>query len=313
MAETAAAATPTTDGGAQPAEPQDPKAIAPETAKAETEPKKEEAAPEPRFYERKINGKAEKIPADVLDKAAEVLGLDPAELLRGTQLAKAAYSKFEEARKLQAQWEAAQKEDPWGLAKSVKGMTDEQIDEMAIQRVIAKMNREAELEKLTPEQRAYEAKRQEIEARAKDVERREAAIKEQVLSQQAAAVRDRLEPMIIGAIEKAGLPKTPEAVRAVVSQLELQHKYGIPLDVDAAVREAQSGFVEPSAAMLSKMGPEQLIKMLGKEAVDAILRHSVSAKQAAPVAAPVIATTKTGDEKPYMTPKELKARLDAIG
>ena len=315
MADAAAVATPT-DGGAQPgtqdAAPQQAPVVqdakAGETTSPGSDPKQETKAAEPRVYERKINGKAEKIPADVVDAAAKALGLEPAELLRGTQLAKAAYEKFEEARRIQQQLEGFKGKDPWDLVKEARGMKDDDLDALAEQRLIAKLQREAQLSQLTPAQQEYERQRVEFERQRAEFAAQQKAAQESALTAQATQIRNQMEPTILAAVEQAGLPRTPEAVRAVVAQLQTQHKYGLPLDVQAAVRDAQSQFVQPTAAMLAKMAPEQLVKMLGKDAVDAILRHSI-AQKGGPTSQQVPKPAEVPQERPrtWMTTKEWDA------
>jgi multidrug efflux pump subunit AcrA (membrane-fusion protein) len=282
MADVAAAATPT-PGGASPegsTTPAAPQTTAPTTG-TDTTPKVEAAAPppEPRTYKRKINGKEESLNADEIDKAAKLLGLEPSDLLRGSQLAKAAYEKFEQARALEQRFGKYKDQDPWEVVRELKGIKDDgELDRLAEQRLIAKLQREAQMAQLTPEQQRYEQERQQYEAqRTKDQAERK-AFEQQRLEAQAQAVRSQMEPAIIAEMEKAGLPKTTEAVRAVVNQLQMQHKYGIPLDYAAAVRDAQDQFIAPTSAILAKMGPEALMKALGKDAIDAILRHSIAQK-----------------------------------
>jgi hypothetical protein len=290
--------------GAPTATPAAPPAQAPagkETAPATEAPKTEEQ----RFYDLKINGKAEKVPADVLDAAAKALGMEPSELMRGTQLHRAAYAKFEEARKVQQQLEAAQKLDPWDLAKQIRGLKDEDLDRLAEERLIAKLQREAQIASLTPEQQAYEAQRVKFENEKREFERQKVEAEQKAVAEQAAVIRDRLETEVIAGLEAAGMPKTPDAVRAVVTELQRQHKYGIPLDVGAAIRDAQAGFVTPTAAMLGKMPPEKLVALLGKDAYEALLRYSIAQKGADTRPPPGQPPAKPGEPvRKWVTTKE---------
>ena len=310
MADVVAAATPTTGGASPEGSTEAPQsATSPATMPTDKADgiKAPDAPAEPRTYERKVNGKSEKISADEIDKAAKLLGLEPSELMRGSQLAKAAYEKFEQARKLEQQFARYKDQDPWAVIKELRGLKDDgELDRMAEQRLIAKLQNEAQMAQLTPEQQQYERDRQVWEAqKAKDQAERK-AFQEQQLAQQATEVRNRMEPAIISEMEKAGLPKTTEAVRAVVDQLQKQHKYGIPLDFTAAVRDAQEQFITPTSSILAKMGPEALIRHLGKDAVDAILRHSI-AQKGGPQSQPVPTTPAApAGEKPrtWLTTKE---------
>ena len=307
MADVAAAATPTTGGASSEGSSTAPQTDTAPSLGGDTTPKVE-AAPEPRTYERKINGKSEKISADEIDKAAKLLGLEPSDLMRGSQLAKAAYEKFEAARKIEQQYARYKDQDPWTIAKEIRGLKDEDLDGLAEQRLIAKLQREAQLSQLTPEQQQYERQRIDFERQRMEFQAQQKAAQEQALASQATEMRGRMEPAIISEMEKAGLPKTPQAVRAVVDQLQTQHKYGIPLDFAAAVRDAQEQFITPTSAILSKMSPEALVKALGQDAVNAILRHSIAQKggpQSQPIPtgpAPTQAAPNRG-----MSPKEWDA------
>jgi hypothetical protein len=310
MAETAATATPT-DGGAQPeaqdTQPQtlgapsnDPKMTAPDAKPAAEKP------PEPRTYERKINGRVERIDADAIDKAAKALGLDPKEILTASQLKRAAYEQFEEARKIQKQMEALKGKEPWEIARELKGLKDEDLDTLAEQRLIAKLQREA----MDPAQRKDLEERERFDKERAAFEAERKAHQETQINQQAQVIRARLEDGVIQAIEKAGLPKTPDSVRAVVSELERQHRYGLPLDIEDAVASARGSFVDPVVGMIRNMSAEQIVRELGEAKFKELLAYSLQPKGAP--AAPQQTTPATDTAPPrrgrgYMTPKDWDA------
>lgn len=317
MAESAAAATPTGDGGASPEGSDDGSGtadvagVAPASEKPNTGTPKpgadaagaEKPVAEPRTYKRKINGREETIPADAIDAAAKALGLDPQDLLNGSQLKKAAYERFEAARKEAERVERLKGlKDPRAIAREMLGMDEAAYRKHAEEFLLSELAREQQMAALTPEQQQYETQRQKFEAERAEFERQKAEAKEAQMVEQAQAAQARLEPAILGAIDKAGLPRTPAAVRAVVAELKAQVRYGLPLDVDAAVRDAQDGFVKPTAAILSKMPPEKLIELLGKDAYDGILRHSIAKKGEAP--APVAQAQSKPEPDRLLTPKE---------
>ena len=313
MAETAAVATPTPEGGAQP----EPRVDAPKTAElapvdttiARDGEKAPEKPPEPRFYTRKVNGKEEQIPAEAVDAAARALGLEPNEIMSVAQLKRAAYQKFEEADKIRKQVESLRGiKDPWKLAREMAGLDDGALDKLAEERLIARMQREA----LDPAQREILEQREALAREKAEIDAQKKAAADAQMTAQAQAVRERLEPMVLDAIDKAGLPKTPDAVRAVANELTRQHRYGLPLDIDAAVRDAQAQFFQPVLATVAKMSPDQLVKALGKDAIDAILRHSLAQRNTpAEPAKQTQPAVPAKQERPYMTPKELEALVEA--
>lgn len=281
MADTPAVATPTPDGGAQPEggtqTPQTP-AIDPTaqvTPPAEKPPEKPpEPKPEPRFYERKINGKADKIPAEAIDAAAAALGVDPKELLSAAQLRAAGYERLEEARKIQKQMEALKERDPWDLAKELRGMDDAALDQLAEQRLIAKLQREA----MDPAQRQVLEAQEKVAKERAALEAQQKEFAERQVAAQAQVYQERLETLMIDGVEKAGLPRTPAVMRAVAGELEKQHRFGLPLDIDDAIRSVQAGTVKPVVATLRGLPVDKLIAELGEDAYRAILAHSIAQK-----------------------------------
>jgi hypothetical protein len=308
----AAPATPTTEGGAPPEQPKvEPKPEAVETpAKSvEGKPAEEPKKPEPRFYERKVNGRIEKIPAEAVDAAAQALGLSPNEILSASQLKRAAYERFEQAEKTRKEVEALRGiKDPWKLAQTMAGLDDAALDAAAEQRLIAKLQREA----MDPAQRQLLEEREKIAKERAALEAERAKQSEQVLTQQAAAIRERLEPLVIDAIEKAGLPKTPDAVRAVVNELERQHRFGLPLDPTQAASDAREQFFRPSVSMLKNLPAEAIVRELGKEKYAELLRYSLTQKGEKPAEKPAETPKPAAKERAWMSEKEWRQRFGGI-
>lgn len=306
MAEDTATATPTPPGGAQP-EAQDPKQQAAGEPIDATAPKPAEAKPPepPKTYKRKVNGREEEIPADAVDAAAKALGLSPNELLSTSQLKRAAYERFEEAQKIQKQYERLRGiKDPWELAREMAGLDDGALDKAAEDRLIAKLQREA----MPPEQRALAEERERIAKERADLDKQKAESQKAQVAQHAQALRESLEPKIIAAVEQAGLPKTTDAVRAVVVELERQAKYGLPIDPAQAAADVREQFFRPSLGILKAMTPEQIVAELGKEKWEEMLRFSIQQKTGAPPPQqPKPAEAPKQAAKGYLTTKEWNA------
>jgi len=302
MAETPATATPTPPGEAQPA-PTQPAEVIDTTGAKPVDVKPPEPPPPPKTYKRKVNGREEEIPAEAVDAAAKALGLTANELLSTSQLKRAAYEKFEEAQKLRAEYEKVKAiKDPWEAARAVAGLDDAALDKAAEDRLIAKLQREA----MPPEQRQVVEAQERLARERADLEKQKAAYQEQVLAQEAQQVRSQLEPAILKAVEAAGLPRTPDAVRAVVSELERQMKYGMPFDVEGAVEETKAQFFKPSLSILKAMTAEQIVAELGPEKYAEVLKHSIAQKNGptpvpTPPTAPVVPREAV---KGYLTTKE---------
>jgi hypothetical protein len=308
MADTPATATPTPQGAVQPEQDPKPQAageVIDATGAKPAEAKPTEPPPPPRTYKRKVNGQDEEIPAEAIDAAAKALGLNPNELLSVSQLKRAAYERFREAEKVQKQYEKFKDMDPWQLARELKGLDDGALDKAAEDRLIAKLQRDA----MPPEQRALAEQQEKLAKERAEFEKERAAQQEQVVSQQSQAIRAQLEPKVIAAVEAAGLPKTPDAVRAVVGELERQVKYGLPMDVEAAANEVRDQFFRPSLGMLKNMSPAQIVAEIGKEKFDELLRFSIEQQKGAPPPPQAPVETKPkAPEKNWMSPQEWRAK-----
>lgn len=309
MPEPTVTATSTPPGETPPEAPKTeakPESVETAAKPAEAKPEEKPAAkPEPKFYERKVNGKVEKIPAEAIDAAAAALGMSPSEMLSTSQLKRAAYERFEAAEKARKEVEALKGiKDPWALAQKMAGLDDAALDAAAEERLIKKLQREA----MDPAQRALAEERDKLAKERAAIEEQKKAQAETVLSQQAQAVRAKLEPAIIEAVEKAGLPRTPDAVRAVVNELERQHKYGLPLDPAQAAIEAREQFFRPSLGILRSMPAEALIRELGKEKYEELLRYSIAKKPETTKTKPAEPAKPAAPERAYITEKEFKAK-----
>jgi hypothetical protein len=196
--------------------------------------------PEPRRFKVKIDG-------------AE-MEVDEDEVVRGYQRGAAARKRFEEANKRAEEVEArlkAIKDNPWALVEQA-GLNP---DELAQQRILALMEREKQqAERATlpePVRRAL----QEAEQTKAELARMKAA-QEQAnkgkLDTEAQGHFQRLNTALPAAMEKAGLPKTPEAARMVVEMMQTQIRAKMAADPAEAARMVADHLYERNFAMLRR-------------------------------------------------------------
>lgn len=265
-----AAATTTTDTASAPAADSAPKQTATSASALATETKSAaDPAPPPKRYKVKIDGEELEVPED--------------ELLRGYQRGAAARKRFEEAQRERAEIEELKKlGDPWKIAQKLLGKGDEDLDQLAEQRLLARLQRES----MTPEQRRIAELEAERDRYATEAKNREAAELEAKVAAQTNIHREQLNRALPAAMDAAQLPRTPEAARLVIGHLETMVKMGLELDVQAAAEMAREDLVERNSAIFRGMSPEMLERALGKETIAAILRRSLEAPKPAPTPNP---------------------------
>lgn len=261
-----------------------------------SEPKPE---PQPQTYKLVVNGQERVISeeqAQHITQAAAALGMTPQEFIQASQLKAAAYQRFEESARMRRETEA--------LLANLKGSTREALRRAGVDpREFAR----AEIEAAIAEQQQLEEEaalpprvRAALE-KARALEQEHAKLQAEAKQRQAAQLQgdakahfDRWNAELPAAMEKAGLPRTPEATRLVLAKMETMIKAGVPLDVGFAAAKAAEELQSRNFSLLGKMSPEAIVKALGQDAYNALLRHSV---QAAGGTKPAPATPKPPEQK----------------
>ena len=170
-----------------------------------------------------------------------------------------------------------------------------------------------QLQALTPEQRQILERDQLIaQLRAQQEEFQTQQQKAQAQQYQE-AVWNESQPRIVEAMQSAGLPRTPEAIRmyAVVGQELLDRGYDAPESVIA--QETANRLRATSQSFQRAMSPEQLEAMLGDEAINALLKRRLEKAQAARakkqhLAKPSTNGTHAKEEPTYIDEAEFRRR-----
>lgn len=271
-----------------PAEP------APAEGGAETPAPKpaESAPPTPKTWRLKVDG--------------QDLDVDEAELTRGYQRAAAANRRFEEA--VKARQEAEQIRSgiakDWRAALKAAGIDPREAAKQEILAAIQEEQRQAQEAQLPQEVRAQLERARAVERELAEIKaKQEAATKEQ-LSAEAKQYVERFNVEIPKAMEAAGLPKTVEAARLVMAKAHVMTKAGMPLDFGAAAQAAREELEGRNFAVLRALSPAALVKALGKDAIDGILRYSIEQAKGAPPPPKAPAAAPKKPERPWMTERE---------
>jgi len=175
----------------------------------------------------------------------------------------------------------ALKEDPWALHRG-QGMSDDQLNELAEQRLVAQMKRA----QMTPEQIEHEALKAELASLKGEKEKTEKTAKEQ----RQAELKDKwvkeYDRQIGEAMGKANLARTRETARKVASVIAKYQAIGESIDPYLAariVKEDNQTEISHELTELATANPRAAIAMI-PDAVKALIRQDgiAEAKQFQP-------------------------------
>jgi len=244
------------------------------------------------LYDYVVDGNASKVPKAVIDQAAEALGLDPKELLRGGQLNKAGYEKLRQANEYTKKIEkfaAMLEQDGPGALESLARAQG--VDPEAFQQSIENwLVKKYTASTLSPEQKRI----QELEAREAQLkayeEKMKADAEEARIQKQVEADRPRLENEVREAFAKIDFPHTPSFMRRTAETMLEYLDEGINLtfaDAAAMVKQEVKSYVGGVRKELKSI--DDIRKVFGDDLIDQIrkmdveqLRGSSPAKRTSP-------------------------------
>lgn len=223
------------------------------------EEKKEEVQKLLRKFKLKVDGQEIEEEIDLNNEEA---------LIKELQLAKAAKKRMAEAQEAKRKaYEIMQSidQDPANLLKRLgpKGY------ELAEQMLIEKMQDEM----LTPEQKQLKQMERELakyKEQEKLIKEQEEAQRQQALEAQQA---EHYQKTIIEALEKSGLPKTPDAVKRMAFLLHKNLDLGLDLTATELAEEAKKEYRMSIQQLAKDATPEQLINLLDPEILKKLRKY----------------------------------------
>ncbi len=202
---------------------------------------------------------------------------------RRTEFDRAAHKKMQDAaehRKELAAKEAeflrvanALKDDPWAIHKH-QGLTDDQLNELAEQRLVAQMKRA----QMTPEQIELEQLKAERAQWLDEKTKRETTEKEARHTELKQKYVQQFDKQIADGMQKANLARTRETARKVAGVMAKYAAIGEQIDPYVAaqiVRDDQHTEVRHELSELLKSNPRAAIELLGPEVVAQIAKSQV--------------------------------------
>jgi len=143
--------------------------------------------------------------------------------------------------------------------------------ELAEQLLLEKMQNEM----MTPEQRQFN----EMKTRLEQYERQEKEFNENKTKQEQSEVENRYaqeyQKTIISALDKTGLPKTPEMAKRMAYLLRQNLQLGLDLDADDLADEMKKEALAYVSSLSKESSAESLINLLGADAIKKLRKHDV--------------------------------------
>jgi hypothetical protein len=312
-APSAAPSTPSAAPASSPASSGAPTTPTPGTAAAPTQPVPP-TPPEPKRYRYKSGDVEADIEADLVDNLAKKMGLSPEEILKGAQMSRSSYQRWQEAKKLrdeaeksQAEWKKRY-EDPRITAVKAKDASLSDDEAWAL----VKTQELYERSQMNPDQRALMDERQRREQLEKQAKDREESEKKARLAGETKVEAAKLDRGLTEALQKHQLPKNPAWARAVLDHLAAAARAGEVPDVEGAVLYVKRRVQADDRSRFTAMPDEQLETWLGQDVINRILKRSV--EKARGGVQPTVPTpppapqTKVPEERVFLSEAEWHAK-----
>lgn len=202
-----------------------------------------------------------------------------AELETDYQLKAASHKKLREAAALRKEAEAAVaklKADPRRALREL-GVDVRKLSEDELSEALAE-------EMMSPAEKALRDREKAIAEREARIEAAEAERKEAEIAAQVPVLFEQYERGVKDALRGAGLPETPQLMRAVAAQVEDDLKAGLELNFSAAASVVAQHFTSYLGDTLKNAGAESLVRLLGEEGLKKLREYDLGRLKApAPV------------------------------
>jgi len=132
---------------------------------------------------------------------------------------------------------------------------------------------------LSPEQKELRDLKRENET-YKEKNTREQADKDlQVSQQREADFAKSFQTTIIAAVQKSGLPKSPELVKRMAAKFSQNLEFGLELTPDDLAQEVKNDLLDIVKSLVGDSDGEHLVNMLGKDAANKIRKFDLKSLQ----------------------------------
>ena len=281
----------------------------PTTAKSEVVEKADasletKVAPTPETLKKKF-----KLKVDGEEIEEEIDFNDEAGIVQRLQLAKAAKKRMAEAvnaRKQAMEIVKAFEKDPESMLERLGDKGREIAEKYLMKHIQESM--------MSPEEKRLK----ELEKKVETYEQREAREKQEreaeAIAKKESEYANSFQQTIISALQKSGLPKTPQIVKRMAAIMQRNLEFGLELTPDDLVTEVKQELTELFQAISKDSDADHLLNILGKDAANKIRKHdlkSLQEKQAQVFQSPKV--SKSSNPKPdkgYTTIDEWKEQIN---
>lgn len=232
-----------------------------------------------RKLELKINGEVRTAEFDegTLGSLAELYGVTPEELTATLQRSVAGHRALSEAAK-ERRAIAQQRAEVEQRLERLRQAPDEVLaelgvdpDELALRRLQEAARREA----MSPEQVELMERERQLAAREQKLQQIEQQRQQQAQKAAEEEAFRHAQETLVPALEASGLPKNHATLSLLADVGESMLDAGLELTPEALAQEARAIVMERTQSVLRDMKPAQLVQVLGKDLVRALMKHTV--------------------------------------
>lgn len=218
--------------------------------------------------------------------------IEEAELVARYQKNSSAEKKFQEASKQMKQTESFMKqlrEDPISVLNNpALGLDFRRVAESYLEGILQD-------ELMDPKDRKIRDTESELEKyRREDKQRREDASREQEVRRTEEFERlktkhaEEYTKSFQSALEAEGLPKSPQTIRRMAQYMEQAIKQGVKVSAAEVATLVRDDYIQEQKSLMGGMSAEQLVKVLGQDAVDKLRQHNVAKLNSGAFGKPVL-------------------------
>lgn len=198
----------------------------------------------------------------------------PEEVEKMLEKANGADRKFQEAAEQRKQVEAilaSLKDDPISAAKKLGVNIDDKIDDYVVKRM--------EIDALPPEQQQFYREKERIEREARELQQKQAQLQQAQLQQQADQIQRELTAVYSQALKDAGEPVTEATIAKMGFYAKQDMARGLdiktPQSAARLVKSVRGESTEFAKHYLSKLPPEKVLEVMGKDWVKALQSYEI--------------------------------------
>ena len=239
---------------------------------------KAEPAPAPRKIKVKVDGAESEV--------------DEAELVAKYQKASSAEKRFQEASQKMKQTEAFMKqlkEDPISVLNNpALGLDFRRVAESYLEGILQDELMDPKDKKLRDTESELEKYRREDKQRREDAAREQEVRRAEEFERLKTKHAEEYTRTFQEALEAEGLPKSSQTIRRMAQYMEQALKQGVKVSAAEVASLVKDDYIQEQKSLMGGMSAEQLVQVLGIEAVDKLRQHNLAKVSSGAFGKPVL-------------------------